>query len=66
MSKSISMGNKKAVHKSIRIAAEKAGVPYMTFYMRIRMGMKPAQAAKKPVRKYHKARPMDMTGIMNA
>lgn len=54
MSKSISMGNKKAVYKSIRIAAEKAGVKYMTFYMRIRMGLTPAQAAKKPVRKYQK------------
>jgi len=52
--KSISMGNKKAVHKSIRIAAEKAGVPYMTFYMRIRMGLTPAQAAKKPVRVYNR------------
>lgn len=54
MSKSISMGNKKAVHKSIRIAAEKAGVPYMTFYMRLRMGLTPAQAANKPVRVYNK------------
>lgn len=54
MAKSISMGNKKAVHKSIRIAAEKAGVPYMTLYMRLRMGMPVAQAVKKPVRKYTK------------
>ena len=55
MSKSISMGNKKAVHKSIRIAAEKAGVPYITYYMRLRMGLTPAQAAKKPVRKYERS-----------
>lgn len=54
MSKSISMGSKKKVFKSIRLAAEAAGVPYMTFYMRLRMGTKPATAAKKPVRKYQK------------
>ena len=54
MSKSISMGSKKKVFKSIRLAAEAAGVPYMTFYMRVRMGTKPATAAKKPVRKYQK------------
>jgi len=54
MSKSISMGNKKAVHKSIRIAAEKYNIPYMTLYMRLRMGMPVAQAVKKPVRKYQK------------
>jgi hypothetical protein len=54
MSKSISMGNKKAVHKSIRIAAEKAGVKYITYYQRLRMGMSPAKAASLPVRKYVK------------
>lgn len=54
MSKSISMGNKKKVFKSIRLAAEAAGVSYMTFYMRLRMGMNANQAMKKPVRKYVK------------
>ena len=54
MSKSISMGNKKAVHKSIRIAAEKAGVKYITYYQRLRMGLTPAQAANKPVRVYNR------------
>ena len=52
--KSISMGSKKKVFKSIRLAAEAAGVPYMTFYMRLRMGTKPATAAKKPVRVYNR------------
>lgn len=54
MSKSISMGPKKKVFKSIRLAAEAAGVPYMTFYMRLRMGMPAQKAMKKPVRKYEK------------
>jgi len=52
--KIVSMGSKKKVFKSIRLAAEAAGVPYMTFYMRLRAGDKPATAAKKPVRKYVK------------
>lgn len=52
--KLVSMGSKKKVYKSIRLAAEAAGVPYMTFYMRLRHGAKPATAAKKPVRKYQK------------
>lgn len=52
--KSVSMGTKKKVFKSIRMAAEAAGVPYITYYMRLRMGMPAAVAAKKPVRKYQK------------
>ena len=52
MSKSISMGPKKKVFKSIRLAAEAAGVHYMTFYMRLRMGMPAGKAMKKPVRVY--------------
>ncbi len=55
MSTKVEMGNKKKVYKSIRLAAEAAGVPYMTFYMRLRFGVAPATAAKKPVRKYTKA-----------
>lgn len=50
----IAMGNKKKQFKSIRLAAEAAGISYMTFYMRLRAGDKPMQAAKKPVRKYVK------------
>jgi pyruvate/2-oxoacid:ferredoxin oxidoreductase beta subunit len=52
--KTISMGTKKKQFKSIRLAAEAAGVNYITFYMRLRAGDKPAEAAKKPVRKYQK------------
>jgi hypothetical protein len=50
--KLVSLGTKKKSFKSIRLAAEAAGVPYMTFYMRLRAGDKPAVAAKKPVRIY--------------
>lgn len=50
--KNVSTGSKKKVYKSIRLAAEAAGVPYMTFYMRLRMGMPAGKAMKKPVRVY--------------
>ena len=50
----ISMGNKKRTFKSIRLAAEAADIPYMTFYMRLRAGDKPAEAAKKKVRVYNR------------
>jgi len=50
--KLVNTGNKKKSYKSIRLAAEAAGVPYMTFYMRLRMGMKASTAMKKPVRVY--------------
>lgn len=52
--KFVSMGNKKKQYASIKLAAAAAGVPYMTYYMRLRMGTKPAEAAKKPVRKYER------------
>lgn len=52
--KLVSMGTKKKQYASIRMAAAAAGVPYITFYMRLRMGVKPVQAANKPVRKYIK------------
>ena len=52
--KLVSLGTKKKSFKSIRLAAEAAGVPYMTFYMRLRMGTSPKQAGTKPVRKYVK------------
>jgi hypothetical protein len=54
MSNTVSLGTKKKAFKSIRLAAEAAGMPYMTFYMRLRAGMKPGEAVKKPVRKYSK------------
>lgn len=55
----VSLGTKKRTFKSIRLAAEAAGVPYMTFYMRIRNGTgglswKAGKAFNKPVRKYVK------------
>jgi len=50
--KSISMGNKKKVFKSIRLAAKAAGIPYMTLYMRVRAGMPVTKAMKQPVRVY--------------
>jgi hypothetical protein len=54
MSNTVSLGSKKKAYKSIRLAAQAAGVPYMTFYMRLRMG-KPVKAAmKQPVRKYER------------
>lgn len=55
--KNVSLGTKKKVFKSVRLAAEAAGVPYMTFYMRLRkeyggLGWKAPTAFNKPVRKY--------------
>ena len=48
----VSLGSKKKTFKSVREYAEYAGIKYITAYMRLRAGMKPATAAKKPVRKY--------------
>ncbi len=50
----LSLGTKKRTFKSIREASEVTGVPYMTLYMRLRMGLKPITAVRKPVRKYVK------------
>lgn len=50
----IKLGNKKKSFKSIRLAAEAAGMPYMTFYMRLRASVPVAKAMKQPVRKYNK------------
>jgi len=58
MSVKVSFGTKKKAFKSIRLMAEAAGVPYMTFYMRLRAGVKPVTAAKKPVRVYKKRKPV--------
>ena len=50
----ISLGKKKKSFKSIKQLADAAGVSYITMYMRLRMGTKPATAMKKPVRQYIK------------
>jgi hypothetical protein len=55
----ITLGNKKKSYKSIRLAANETGIPYMTLYMRIRkdtggLGWNVAKAVKKPVRKYER------------
>ena len=59
MSNKVSLGTKKKVYKSIRLAAEAAGVPYMTFYMRLRNGTgglkwNASKAFTKKVRTYKK------------
>lgn len=48
----VDLGNKKRKFRSVREAAEATGIPYMTLYMRLRFGVKPSTAVKKPVRKY--------------
>lgn len=48
----LSLGNKKRTFKSIKLAAKAAGMEYITLYMRLRSGVKPSVAVKKPVRKY--------------
>lgn len=50
----VDLGTKKRKFKSIKEAAEAQGIPYMTLYMRLRFGVKPATAVRKPVRKYTK------------
>ena len=50
----VDLGNKKRKFKSIKELADAAGVSYITMYMRLRMGTKPATAMKKPVRQYVK------------
>ena len=54
MSNTVSLGIKKKQFKSIRLAAEAAGVPYYTFYMRLYNGSTVRDAFKRPVRKYTK------------
>jgi hypothetical protein len=51
--KMVSLGTKKKSYRSIKLAVP-AGMSYITYYMRLRAGMKPAIAAKKAVRKYQK------------
>lgn len=50
----VSLGNKKRTFRSIREAAAACGMPYITLYMRLRFGVKPATAVRKPVRPYRK------------
>jgi pyruvate/2-oxoacid:ferredoxin oxidoreductase beta subunit len=50
----LSLGNKKRTFKSIKLAADAAGIKYITLYMRLRAGDKLATAVKKAVRKYEK------------
>jgi hypothetical protein len=55
----VKLGNKKKSYTSIRLAAEAAGLPYMTFYMRLRNGAgglswKAGKAMKKPIRVYNR------------
>lgn len=50
----VSMGSKKKQYRSVKEFAAAYGLPYMTAYMRLRFGNKPATVAKKPVRKYNK------------
>lgn len=52
--KMVSTGSKKKVYKSIRMAAEAAGISYMTLYMRLRAGKPVAKAMKEKVRSYVK------------
>lgn len=59
MSNTVKLGNKKKSFPSIRLAAEAAGMPYMTFYMRLRkdtggLSWKAGKAFKQPVRKYQR------------
>lgn len=48
----VTLGNKKKQFPSIKAASEATGIKYMTLYMRLRFGVKPATAVRKPVRKY--------------
>lgn len=50
----IKLGNKKKFYRSIKLAAEAAGMNYITLYMRLRAGDKPVTAVSKPVRVYKK------------
>lgn len=50
----IKLGNKKRQFKSIRLAAEAAGMKPITFYMRLRAGMPVTQAMRMPVRVYNR------------
>jgi hypothetical protein len=50
----LSLGNKKRTYKSIKLAAEASGIKYITLYMRLRAGDKPATAVSKKVRVYNR------------
>ena len=50
----VTLGTKKKSYPSIKAYAEAHGIKYITAYMRLRMGVKPMVAAKKPVRSYNR------------
>lgn len=50
----LSLGTKKRTFKSIKEAADATGIKYITLYQRLRYGVKPATAVRRPVRKYRK------------
>lgn len=50
----LSLGNKKRTFRSIREASVFTGIKYITLYQRLRYGLKPATAVRRPVRKYTK------------
>lgn len=50
----VSLGTKKKSFRSIKEAAAYTKIPYMTLYMRLRFGVKPATAVSRKVRKYTK------------
>ncbi len=56
MSVAVPLGPKKKTYKTIRAAAEAAGINYVTFYQRLKAGLSAQEAIKKPVRKYKKAK----------
>jgi len=45
----------KRTFKNMMAAAKAAGIPYITFYMRVRAGLPASTAFKAPVRPYRKA-----------
>lgn len=45
----------KKTFKNLKAAAKAAGMPYMTFYMRVRAGLPVSTAFKAPVREYRRA-----------
>lgn len=48
----LSLGNKKRTFRSIKEAADANNIPYMRLYMRLRFGVKPATAVRRPGRQY--------------
>jgi hypothetical protein len=55
----LSLGTKKRTFKSIKEAADFYKIDYMVFYMRLRMGLNPQTALRKPVRAYRRRQSAD-------